>query len=483
MRLLQRIRSTCILCLLLLGITGTVLAQPGVGDRPAPTSFSPASIASLPVNLLPPGARALGLGGAFTAVSDDATAAEANPAGLTILSQPEISIHIRNTDSSAQFFDVDTVVPAFFGGNPQLIKEFEDTSTDVSFASIVKPYDRWVFSAYYQNTLSFNSATPTETINLPDFLDSYVYNNSIDAEVESFGISAAFRFTDFLSLGVSIKSTNMDLQVIDSGLAEDFSDLEFQLADFFGGAPALWAQEFNDTRQETLALNGDDSEITYNIGLLLNPNGRWSAGLVYRLGGEYDIKGTGSFSDSFGCSGTTELAEQCRTIFDQGISTVSFNNALVQTIDLPDTLTLGIAFRPSDTWLFSLDISNVDYSDLPSGRTRALPFQFGLNEIANQFPGRDGALLGAVEDIDDAVNYHFGVEKVIPLSGDFLNVLTLRGGAFTVDDHDGSALLDTDDTHATIGIGAVLANSFQIDFAAEFSDDVDNLVLSGIYRF
>ena len=39
-----------------------------------------------------PGARSMGLGGAFVALADDATAAFANPAGLVQLSRPEISI-------------------------------------------------------------------------------------------------------------------------------------------------------------------------------------------------------------------------------------------------------------------------------------------------------------------------------------------------------------------------------------------------------
>ena len=37
------------------------------------------------------GARALGMGGAFIAVADDATAASWNPGGLTQLERPEIS--------------------------------------------------------------------------------------------------------------------------------------------------------------------------------------------------------------------------------------------------------------------------------------------------------------------------------------------------------------------------------------------------------
>src|SRR4029453_506818 len=44
-----------------------------------------------------PGARALGMGGAFVAVADDATAVVANPAGLTLLQRPEISAQYKHT--------------------------------------------------------------------------------------------------------------------------------------------------------------------------------------------------------------------------------------------------------------------------------------------------------------------------------------------------------------------------------------------------
>src|SRR5439155_7323916 len=43
------------------------------------------SLAGLQFNFGNPGARSLGMGGAFLGLADDASAAEANPAGLTIL--------------------------------------------------------------------------------------------------------------------------------------------------------------------------------------------------------------------------------------------------------------------------------------------------------------------------------------------------------------------------------------------------------------
>src|SRR5881394_4680018 len=54
------------------------------------------SLAGLQFNFGNPGARSLGMGGAFLGLADDASAAEANPAGLTILRKPEISVEGRN---------------------------------------------------------------------------------------------------------------------------------------------------------------------------------------------------------------------------------------------------------------------------------------------------------------------------------------------------------------------------------------------------
>src|SRR6266850_6748509 len=54
-------------------------------------------------NLTNPGARSLGLGGAFIAISDDATASLSNPAGLMLLAKPEFFTEMRDTkaDSSS----------------------------------------------------------------------------------------------------------------------------------------------------------------------------------------------------------------------------------------------------------------------------------------------------------------------------------------------------------------------------------------------
>ena len=95
----------------------------------AATPFRPPSIFSAP---LPTGsgARALGLGGAFTAVADDATAASWNPAGLIQLEVPEASMVLRYSHERDRHHSSDSDVEV--GDN-----EFD--SLNLNYLSIVKP--------------------------------------------------------------------------------------------------------------------------------------------------------------------------------------------------------------------------------------------------------------------------------------------------------------------------------------------------------
>src|SRR5437867_12117558 len=61
------------------------------------------SLAGLQFNFGNPGARSLGMGGAFLGLADDASSAEANPAGLTVLRKREISVELRNFEEEQLF--------------------------------------------------------------------------------------------------------------------------------------------------------------------------------------------------------------------------------------------------------------------------------------------------------------------------------------------------------------------------------------------
>src|SRR6185503_2966999 len=74
-----------------------VLAGGAASVMPAPAAAQTNSFinAGVQFEFPPPGARSLALGGAFVAIADDATAAVANPAGLTALIRPEVSVEGR----------------------------------------------------------------------------------------------------------------------------------------------------------------------------------------------------------------------------------------------------------------------------------------------------------------------------------------------------------------------------------------------------
>src|SRR3954468_3606225 len=92
------------------------------------------SLSGLQFNFGNPGARSLAMGGAFLGLADDASAAESNPAGLTILRKPEISIEGRN-------YMQDQVLTTS-GTFPNLVRTpFANYSDriELSFASVVAP--------------------------------------------------------------------------------------------------------------------------------------------------------------------------------------------------------------------------------------------------------------------------------------------------------------------------------------------------------
>ena len=87
------------------------------------------------------------------------------------------------------------------------------------------------------------------------------------------------------------------------------------------------------------------------------------------------------------------------------------------------------------------------------------------------------------EKIDNGTTFHFGAEKVFILENN--NTVSIRGGVFTIEDHDGNATIDSDDTAFTVGVGTTFGSQsqFQLDLGASFADATNNIILSGIYRF
>ena len=110
---------------------------------------TPIRIASSP-NPVGSGARALGMGGAFIAVADDAAAASWNPGGLIQLKRPEISVvgnWFHRVEDNA------------FGNNPEASGSQSVSEQDLNYLSMAYPFTLFnrnmIVSLNYQHLYDF----------------------------------------------------------------------------------------------------------------------------------------------------------------------------------------------------------------------------------------------------------------------------------------------------------------------------------------
>ena len=94
-------------------------------------------------NLINPGARSLALGGAFISLADDATAAQANPAGLGFLRTSEYFIEMRLVDNAAQSTSVNESIPPDIATDVTAGSDLDDTVSPTFFAGVWNLGNKW----------------------------------------------------------------------------------------------------------------------------------------------------------------------------------------------------------------------------------------------------------------------------------------------------------------------------------------------------
>ena len=425
----------------------------------------------IPFNFANPGARSLGMGGAFLGLADDATAAYTNPAGLTQLLEPEISVEGRHTSFS---------VPYLAGGsytvdplNTSGLKSADaDSSTgNLSFMSVVFPHDRWSFAFYRNETLrydnDFGAGFEGTTVEVPgvgvDNIFPIAGHQSV--KIIDYGFSAAFRISDMISLGAGLSYYQYDI----SSYVGRYSD------QFFTNPGVLLNQQTQF---------GSDSDYGFNLGARFAFNEHWSLGLGYREGPKFKyhsnaaITGLGQPND------------------DGTFTAVTFPPVQIEQFDdvrfkVPDVWSIGLAWRPTDAWRIDVDVDRVMYSQVSDNIT---------------------SLFGFVPDtlkrleIPDGTEYHLGAEYTFaqmsfPVSvragvwHDPRHSLAYQGNplddpSYSVEKNQFGPLAlaavygvsKGSQTHGAVGIGVVF-KQFQVDFGADFSDLVDTYSLSAVWRF
>ncbi len=410
------------------------------------------AIVPLQLSFSDPGARSAGLGGAFVALADDATAAFANPAGLVQLVKPEISIEARNWSHSIPY-----TVSGRVEGDPSgqgldvatgLVKgESTYDTTGLSFLSLVWPIGDWSFALYRHQyaDLEFSGQTQGLFGGGSDCCQQRWSDQQMHStqDVLSYSLSAGYRFSDRFSIGLGLAWFDVSMESLTT---EYLWDVDSETG-FFGPTNFL---------PERLALTEylfiDDSDWTFSGGFLWRLSDRWRVGGVYRQG----------FKVGLGNDIIAGVA------VDYGVppGSVIIQNRGVPA-EFPDVYGLGLSYRGLEERLtLSFQWDRIEYSSLPQSI-----------ELDDQ-------------TIDDADELHFGAEYVFLESSP---VIAVRLGSWldpyhqmyaTVTDPYTRAMLPKgdDEWHYTAGLG-LATRRFQVDLAADLSDRVDTISLSAIYNF
>lgn len=264
--------------------------------RPAAAQIESALLSKISFNLANPGGKSLAMGGAFTAIADDATAALANPAGLGLLSTFEAGISLKRRDD---VIGLSTARSTATGG---LIAPYPDvravnsdlslTSSSVEYAGVVIPVSsRLVAAVTYAENLRFRGDPGPDGYQYVELRDNragssltrrdflYEYREFGAAEVNNrlLGLSAGYRLSDRVrvGLGLTLNQSRFDLEG-DAGGAHRIVNTTYL-------TPTQ--VEVRTTTMAITDFGGTTPGIVLGLHADLLPEGRLTAGASFRAAG------------------------------------------------------------------------------------------------------------------------------------------------------------------------------------------------------
>jgi long-chain fatty acid transport protein len=324
------------------------------------------SLSGLQFNFGNPGARSLGMGGAFLGLADDASAAEANPAGLTILRKPEITIEGRNYQEQQVFTTSGT-----FPDLQRTAFSHYSQRVDPTFASIVYPTKFFTIGAYYheplrnegtgqvvpvRNTFTGEIKTdvpnfflpvdstgnPTggpissaacQTLRLKDPFSCLEYTvlpflSSVKIQERTFGLAVAFKVGTF-SFGATARSQRFNETAYTFRVTPtfDFSSISVQAS--------------SDITSNNEAAK-DKTDLTFAGGFKWAPTDKFSLGGVYKQGAKF-------VTPTFAANDATNFA---------------YVKVADTTFHIPDVYGAGVSYRPIPVLTVNADVVRVKYSNL-----------------------------------------------------------------------------------------------------------------------
>lgn len=278
------------------------------------------------------GARAMGMGGAFIGVADDATAASWNPGGLIQLETPEISAVISYDERSEA---------RSFSQKPEASGTDSIALTDLNYLSAAYPFSfhekNMVISLNYQTLYDFNKeAAATFQVNpIPPLNIAGAKNSRIKAEgyLKALSPAYAIQITPSFSAGLTLNWFSNEL-----GCSWKRTYTETLNGSWLGGPYSAAVRQ-----EEKYRFDG----FNFNLGVLWNINASLTLGAVYKTPFDADLyyKEVYQSSSTLGVTPPTVAAEED------------------QTIRMPPSYGIGLAWRFSDAFSMDLDVYRTDWQD------------------------------------------------------------------------------------------------------------------------
>jgi long-subunit fatty acid transport protein len=301
----------------------------------AASIFQQVGISSSP-NPVGSGARALGMGGAFIGVADDATAASWNPAGLVQLERPELSIVGHYYDWNYDFTSDE---------HPEIDNSSWDNDANINYFSATYPFHFFrniVVSVNYQRLYEFDrSFDYFFNLSEPGLELSQDKNFDQDGYVGALGLAASVEILSGLSFGATLNIWTDEL-LWKNGWDAKYSESSVGT---LAGVPVKIDTNIKDDYREFRGVNA-------NFGLLWNINQYVTFGAVVKTSFNADIEHEFTF-------------DQVQKFGDADNSVIKSRENFTEDVelDMPLSYGAGLAIRFSDVFTMDLDVYRTDWSE------------------------------------------------------------------------------------------------------------------------
>jgi long-subunit fatty acid transport protein len=267
------------------------------------------------------GARAYGMGGAFLARADDATAASWNPAGLSYLRVPEVSLVGVSNSFEAQrgtAFDPDAVDFDRFDGSA------------IDFAAFTWPIGlgetTGAIQVSYQRAISFDG---TRAIHETTPRQIFGERGSSDGGFDVVAFGTGLRLSRHLRAGFSV---NRWLNGYEQTLTRQY-------------------ETSTPRPQRVFELDFRPDGWSFNFGAIVSPVESLNLGVVYKTPFTADVRLDKARRDYWVDRGSL-----------QEVTANAYTNEAVR-LEFPSSFGFGLSWRPIDTLTLSADFTQTSWSE------------------------------------------------------------------------------------------------------------------------